>query len=299
MQAETNSFGKSQLGRSSDIYAEILHNTLSKSKTLLGQSPPVEVQYSATTYSRTYSRPNDTKALIRSNITQDIRALNYPLDYRREKNLDSTERDLSASFTQNAQATISQVESENDKQARKEMVEHLRRTTTLEPRTTANLSAAKQTLGSDLNPATQYHELKHQDPPKLTKELIQFLSTRLNPPNCMIDLLDSLVSLLFGIYSRIEQHYFALGEKKYFLYKQYLSSASELQDTTSHLKLYLETQGLPERNVCKAEAALARYYESSKRPEANSYLTHLSPLVTFLKYHITYHRVLAVVSNLK
>jgi len=64
----------------------------------------------------------------------------------------------------------------------------------------------------DINPETllnRYHELR-QSSPALDQKTLQFLTSRLNPPRCVVEVLDSLCCLLYGIFNPIEHNYFTI-----------------------------------------------------------------------------------------
>lgn len=291
------SYPSSKLSASSGHFAHLLESALSKTKTLLTPADTVPATGNlATTYNNTVGRqtliPHNTDTLIRDNVAQDLRSLNRTVNY--DRSLRQTQPIQETTETE--QQYVGFEESAEARNARKEMVEALRRTTALEPRPRSQ-NKFTPTLTAPLrddSALAQYHSLKHEPTPRLTKELLQFLASRVNPPSCVLELLDAFISLVYGVFNRVEQHYFALGEKKYFLYKQYLSFADELLDTTTHLKIYMETQGVPERNVNKAEAALARYRPLSSRTEARQYLPSLQALEKFLDHHLRYYRLLRV-----
>ena len=287
----------SKLSASSGHFAHLLESALSKTKTLLTPTDAVPASATlTTTYNNTVGRQtlaaHDSDTLIRENVAQDLRSLNRSVNYDRSLRQTQTLQER----TETDDRYVGFEESAEAKHARKEMVEALRRTTALEPRPRSQTKTAGPVAAalSEDSALAQYHNLKHEPTPRLTKDLLQFLSSRVNPPSCVLELLDAFISLVYGIFSRVEQHYFALGEKKYFIYKQYLSFADELLDTTAHLKIYMETQGVPERNINKAEAALARYRPLSTRPEARQYLPSLQVLEKFLTHHLQYYRLLRV-----
>lgn len=294
MQAQTSLSRSGIQGGSANRYAQVLESTLSRSKALLGTQAVADfVQPSFGNVRTTTTSYSNTGDLIRANVSQDLKALNVPIEVRNTQGTNIFRPEA----TSRVYAEDSPENYQEAKRSRIEQVESLRRTTALEPRQKFDNSTVQPSRNSgeeDTEPASKYHTLKHQSPPQLTKDLVQFLASRINPPQCVLELLDALISLVFGVFTRVEQHYFALGEKKYFLYKQYLSYSEELLDVTRHLKLYIETQGLPERNVSKAEAALGNYSKSKHRPEAKSYMTTVAPLVGFLEYHISYYRILKV-----
>ena len=139
----------------------------------------------------------------------------------------------------------------------------------------------------------QYHQLKTKEV-ILSKGLIKFALNRINPPRCLLDALEALFSLVYGLYQKMEPHFFNISEKKYFLFKSYLQYSEELLDITNHLKMYMETQGLPARNVQKADECLVRYKTTCKRAEAKEYRESTDQIVDFVRFHIEYYHILKV-----
>lgn len=178
-------------------------------------------------------------------------------------------------------------------------VENLRKTTTLETREVPVVKPG-DTIIEHLDESlllNQYHDMKSREV-HLTKANVKFALSRINPPRCLLDALEALFSLLYGLYDRIEPHFFNISEKKYFLYKAYLQHSAKLLDVTSHLKYYIETQGIPARNVQKADECLVRYQTTIKRVEARDYKTSTDQIADFVRFHIQYYHVLRVSAGL-
>lgn len=55
----------------------------------------------------------------------------------------------------------------------------------------------------------RYHTMKQQEP-AIKINTLKFAGNRINPPRCLLDVLDSLFSLVFGIFNRIDDNYFSL-----------------------------------------------------------------------------------------
>lgn len=182
-----------------------------------------------------------------------------------------------------------------DSYNRQEYIENLRKTYTADVAEVVDRTPNKSVV--NLNESyliNQYHEMKARDA-TLKKSLLKFASNRINPPKFLVDVLDAFFSLLFGVYSRIENHYFTIQEKKYFLFKAYLQNIDELGDVTNHLKMYIETQGLPIRNITKADEALVRYNSSCKRTRALDYKEVTDQLAAFVQFHVEYYHILRVI----
>lgn len=174
-------------------------------------------------------------------------------------------------------------------------IDNLRKTTALERREIPVVKPG-DTIVEHLDESlllNQYHDLKSKEV-HLTKGNIKFALNRINPPRCLLDALEALFSLLYGLYDRIEPHFFSITEKKYFLYKAYLQHSVNLLDVTNHLKYYMETQGLPARNVQKADECLVRYATTIKRAEARDYKAATDQIADFVRFHINYYHVLRV-----
>jgi hypothetical protein len=139
----------------------------------------------------------------------------------------------------------------------------------------------------------RYHALK-QHHVKISKQSLKFAATRINPPRCLLDVLDALFSLIYGVYEKVEHDYFSAKEKKYFEYKAYFQNLDDLSDVLSHLKLYIETQGLPIRNILHADKALCRYNKTVKRVEAKPYLDTTDEIAKFVLFFLEYYNILRV-----
>lgn len=68
----------------------------------------------------------------------------------------------------------------------------------------------------------------------------------------------------------------------------------EIVDIVNHLKLYLETQGIPQRNIDFADAALVKYFKTVKRVETDAYLEACNEMAGFIGFFIEYYRILKV-----
>jgi hypothetical protein len=143
----------------------------------------------------------------------------------------------------------------------------------------------------------RYHALKQQHI-KISKQALKFSASRINPPRCLLDVLDALFSLIYGVYEKVEHDYFSAKEKKYYEYKAYFQNVEELTDVLAHLKLYIETQGLPIRNVIQADKALCRYNKTVKRVEAKPYLDTTEEISKFVLFFLEYYNILRVSSSL-
>lgn len=139
----------------------------------------------------------------------------------------------------------------------------------------------------------RYHALK-QHKVKISKQSLKFAATRINPPRCLLDALDALFSLVYGVYDKVEHDFFSAKEKKYFEYKVYFQNIDDLFDVLSHLKLYVETQGLPVRNITQADKALVRYNKTVKRVEAKPYLDTTEEITKFVLFFLEYYNILRV-----
>src|SRR3990167_3187239 len=69
----------------------------------------------------------------------------------------------------------------------------------------------------------QYHALK-QKVPRLDRQTLKFSATRINPPRCLLDVLDALFSLVYGVYPKVGHDYFANQDRKYFEYKAFFQT---------------------------------------------------------------------------
>lgn len=59
------------------------------------------------------------------------------------------------------------------------------------------------------NLINRYHTLRQQEV-SIKRNTLKFAENRINPPKCLLDVLDSLFSLLFGVYSRLDANYFTI-----------------------------------------------------------------------------------------
>lgn len=59
------------------------------------------------------------------------------------------------------------------------------------------------------NLINRYHTLRQQEV-GIKRNTLKFAENRINPPKCLLDVLDSLFSLLFGVYSRLDANYFTI-----------------------------------------------------------------------------------------
>lgn len=168
----------------------------------------------------------------------------------------------------------------------------------LEDMSPAHVEAHETTVtNSNSQLVNRYHAMK-QHGAKIARQTLKFSATRINPPRCLLDVLDALFSLIYGVYGKVEQDYFNAKEKKYFEYKVYFQSLDELTEVLSHLKLYVETQGLPVRNVMAADKALCRYNKTVKRIEAKPYLDTTEEIAKFVLFFLEYYNVLRVIHDL-
>lgn len=62
----------------------------------------------------------------------------------------------------------------------------------------------------------------------------------------------------------------------------------------SNFKLYLETQGIPARNIQEASTSLERYYRSVKLIETDNYIKNTNEIAKFIAYFIEYYNILKV-----
>ena len=139
----------------------------------------------------------------------------------------------------------------------------------------------------------RYHSMK-QNPPRISRQTLKFAATRINPPRCLLDVLDALFSLIYGVYDKVDHGYFANKDRKYYEYKAYFQGLDDLFDILKHLKLYIETQGLPVRNVTQSDAALVRYKKTVKRIEAKPYIEGTEEISNFVLYFLEYYNILRV-----
>ena len=100
--------------------------------------------------------------------------------------------------------------------------------------------------------------------------------------------------LMYGVYGKVEHDYFANKDRKYFEYKVYFQNLEEVFDVLKHLKLYMETQGVPVRNILAADKALCRYNKTVKRIEAKTYIETTDELASFVLYFLEYYNILRV-----
>lgn len=298
--------------REEDRYSSILGDTLSQGRRLLDRNyenieiPQPEIRKSNIIEDR------DKAEMIRYNISMDLNDLNYPVTFKNSRFDDYIQSKISShkeklnqrsgskedepkeSFTNSAEREIQESIYE-DRSQRTSHIEDVRRTFATERREVPVVLKGETTrrITPDEESHNNYHELK-QTNISFDKNLIKFASNKLNPPRCLLDVLDALFSLLFGVYERIEPHYFTIVEKKYFLFKSYLQHIDELYDVISHLKIYLETQGLPIRNINKADEALVRFNQTVKRPEARQIRDQAQEIANFIRHHIEYYYSLKV-----
>lgn len=154
----------------------------------------------------------------------------------------------------------------------------------------AHETSVNQSNGQLVN---RYHAMK-QHGAKISRQTLKFAGTRINPPRCLLDALDALFSLIYGVYGKVEHDYFSAKEKKYFEFKVYFQSLDELSEVLNHLKLYVETQGLPIRNIMAADQALCRYNKTVKRIEAKPYLETTEEIAKFVLFFLEYYNILRV-----
>ena len=76
-----------------------------------------------------------------------------------------------------------------------------------------------------------------------------------------------------------------------------MRDSAHLYDVITHFKLYVETQGIPQRNIDKADAALVRFYRSVRRVETKNYLNVTNEIAAFVAYFIEYYTILKVPKN--
>lgn len=67
-----------------------------------------------------------------------------------------------------------------------------------------------------------------------------------------------------------------------------------LNDVLCHLKLFLETQGIPLRNIEKADERLVIYYKSLRRVENMEYIQTTEEVARYITFFIEYSRILQV-----
>ena len=265
---------------------------------------------------RTFIPEAEKSDMIRKNVTMDMNDLNYPVSFVEHRGLDDYIQSKVQSHTDKfKQQTLTREPLDHDeeklsfgaeeqdpswkgfevnKMDRHSYVEDLKRTFVTETREQPIVRRGDTVIKtSDDEILNQYHQLKQADM-SFDKNLLKFASSRLNPPRCLVDALDALFSLVYGVFDRTESHYFTIVEKKYFLFKSYLQYTDELYDVLSHLKIYMETQGLPQRNIAKADEALVRYFQTSKRPEARQLKDQTDKITDYVKQHIEYYHVLRV-----
>ncbi len=301
--------------REEDRYSAILQSTLTYGRQLMNRDQEDIVIPEPQTKTRTLIPEEEKSDMIRKNVTMDMNDLNYPVSFVDNRGLDDY---IQAKVHSHSQRLRQQPQESGDRDQEEKLsfgaedpdagwkgiqvnkmdrhayIDDLKRTFVTDEREQPVVRRGDSVFkASDDSIMNQYHQLKQADM-SFDKALLKFASSRLNPPRCLLDALDALFSLVYGVFERTESHYFTIVEKKYFLFKSYLQYADELFDVLSHLKIYMETQGLPHRNVAKADEALVRYFQTSKRPEARQLKDQVDQIAEFVKQHIEYYHVLRV-----
>lgn len=59
------------------------------------------------------------------------------------------------------------------------------------------------------NLINRYHTLRQQEV-SIKRNTLKFAENRINPPKCLLDVLDALFSLLFGVYNKLDTNYFTI-----------------------------------------------------------------------------------------
>lgn len=65
-------------------------------------------------------------------------------------------------------------------------------------------------------------------------------------------------------------------------------------DCLTHLKLFLETQGIPLRNVQHADTQLVKYFKAIKRVDNQDYINATNEIAQFVVYFVEYFQILSV-----
>ena len=140
---------------------------------------------------------------------------------------------------------------------------------------------------------SRYHALR-QHAPKIRRETIRFVAERIEPPQCLLDILDALFSLVHGMFTPLEQDYFNNLHKKYHHFKHYLKHSDELITLLGDLKQILERDGLPTKNLLMADKALCRYKKSVKHLEFRNYAEMTNEIYRYVYYFLEYFNIMRV-----
>lgn len=123
---------------------------------------------------------------------------------------------------------------------------------------------------------------------------LTYLSQRSNPPKCVADILEALLSLLQVVYSRIPKDFLQGTYRSYQDLKYLLGHPEDLANAIHSLKRHIENQGMPLKNIMRAEQCLARYKTSTRDPEAASYEVDCREIADFVEFILNYCAVLKV-----
>lgn len=140
---------------------------------------------------------------------------------------------------------------------------------------------------------SRYHHLK-QCKPRISAQTIKFASDRIEPPQCLLDILDALFSLVHGLFTPLEDTYFNELHRDYANYRKYLRHGDELTSVLANLKSTLENEGLPTRNFVMADKALCRYKKTVKRIEPRSYVDPCNEIYKYVYYFLEYFNLMRV-----
>ena len=143
---------------------------------------------------------------------------------------------------------------------------------------------------------SRYHHLR-QFKPRISAQTIKFAGERIEPPQCLLDILDALFSLVHGIFTPLEDGYFSDLNRKYACYKKYLKHSDELISVLASLKSTLEEEGLPTKNLLMADRALCRYKKSVKKIEPRSYVDPTNEIYKFVYFFLEYFNLMRVGFN--
>merc|ERR1711862_1083815 len=94
------------------------------------------------------------------------------------------------------------------------------------------------------------------------------------------------------IYKGIDPRFWDTKNKKYFIYKCYLRDTDALFKTLKGLKLYLETNGIPYKNIKKCRKNLQIFKRNKQSGQGDDYRLAFNQVTQYLEFFVEYYDVL-------
>lgn|SRR3990167_2197989 len=128
---------------------------------------------------------------------------------------------------------------------------------------------------------TKYSSLL-QNAPRIRKETLKFAAERIDPPQVLLDALDTVFALLQGLYAPLDPAFFSLDRKKYYHYKPLLKNTAALFGALQSIQ---ENPSLSAGNIPLVRQQLAKYHKSAKQlTTEKQYTEHVKELVGFAEW---------------